>query len=564
MRYWLALDFLMCHCQSSSLQPLSLNQFSEHLGCTRRNAQLVIKRLEQDLWIEWQPGVGRGNLPQVRLRKSPKEAIEQQANQLLTQNKLDQAIQLLRGSDRQKLLANYLQKHQNEKEALDVLKVPFYRGTHSLEPTQLARRTEVHLSRYLYSRLLYVDEHQQQLCGDLALQWYRDENSWVVVLRKGITFHNNEAITAHHIQVHFEKLRKTEHSNRYLFQLIDEVTVVDRQTLKFSSHLMPEIIPKLLAHSAGGITTYSEAGDALYSGSFYLSEQTEWRTRLTVNPHYHGYRPWLDAVEVWNVGDKATNFELNSDLVCCHGLSSEAKQDFHELVQWEKGNTYCVLNHDHHPWLRKRANRIALMAFLQQLPLNPHLNRTNYKKAASMLIEASPIDLPEAPSRLASLITEPPLQILTYQLDDHIDTARYLSQKLHDIGVHNQVKVVNFPAFDQGDLVQQADVLISGSVFGIDLEMDWVEFFLTNSVFRHCFSKKEMAWLTEKVMESAKNNDLSSRLKALRAIEKQLIRRGDYLPIFHTKQKMGVRDHLSGGELLANGWLDFNTISLRY
>lgn len=561
MRYWLALDFLMCHCQLSSLQPLSLDHFSEYLGCTRRNAQLVIKRLEQDLWIEWQPGIGRGNFPQVRLLQSPKEAIEQQANQLLKQNKLDQAIQLLRGTDRQKLLASYLQQHQNEKEALDVLKVPFYRGTHSLEPTQLARRTEVHLSRYLYSRLLQVDEQHQQVCGDLALQWWRDGKSWVVVLRKGITFHNNEAITAHHIQAHFEQLRNTEHCNRYLFQLIDEVTVIDQKTLKFSSHLMPELIPKLLAHSAGGITAYSEKGKTLYSGSFYLSEQTEWRTRLTANPHYHGYRPWLDAVEVWNVGDKATNFELNSDLVCCHGLSSEAKQDFQHLVQWEKGNTYCALNHYHHPWLRKKANRIALMAFFQQLPLNPLLNRTDYKKADSMLLEASPTSLPENPLRLETLVDTPPLQILTYQLDDHIDTAWYLSKKLDDIGVKSQVQVVSFPEFDQGDLVQKADVLVSGSVFGTDLEMDWIEFFLTTSVFRCCFSKKEMAWLTDKVVESMHSADLSVRLKALRAIEKQLIQRGDYLPIFHIKQQMGVRDNLSGGELLANGWLDFNSIS---
>ncbi|MDN3685393.1 hypothetical protein QW180_24840 [Vibrio sinaloensis] len=59
-------------------------------------------------------------------------------------------------------------------------------------------------------------------------------------------------------------------------------------------------------------------GDTLYgSGSFILKTQTEWQTTLTCNPHYHGFRPWLDGIEIWNIGDKAKTFELNSDVV--HG-----------------------------------------------------------------------------------------------------------------------------------------------------------------------------------------------------------------------------------------------------
>ena len=91
MRYWNALAFCRDNLSFQHWTQVSLDQFSHALRCTRRNAQLLIKRLVEEEKIEWQSGVGRGNLPQAKLKQPLDGVLKQKATSLLKQGNVEAA-----------------------------------------------------------------------------------------------------------------------------------------------------------------------------------------------------------------------------------------------------------------------------------------------------------------------------------------------------------------------------------------------------------------------------------------------------------------------------------------
>jgi len=71
MHYWKALAFLRSRVLINQPTQLSLAEITEALGCTKRNAQLIIKKLVNKGWIGWKSGIGRGNLPTLTNQTDP-------------------------------------------------------------------------------------------------------------------------------------------------------------------------------------------------------------------------------------------------------------------------------------------------------------------------------------------------------------------------------------------------------------------------------------------------------------------------------------------------------------
>ncbi|UTV29562.1 ABC transporter substrate-binding protein [Photobacterium atrarenae] len=571
MRYWMALVFLRDHLKLHPPQPLSLDAFTAALACTKRNAQLVIKRLGQEKIIDWQPGIGRGNLPVITLLTPVADTLLKKARQLLAEDKVEQALSLIEAGQRDTFIANYIARYQTTNSQEDILKIPFYRGTHDLDPIFINRRTEQHIAGYLYAKLLQFNPATGDFRGDLAQHWQRNGNTLTLTLRKGLKFHDASPITAGDIQAHFERLIHSGHQNAALYQLIDRVEVLDPYRIAFTSLALPAQLEKLLANGPMGIAKFSgEPGNSplVGSGSFLLAEQTPWRTLLKASPYYHGYRPWVDGVAIWNVGDQAMDFELNSDVVHSAHLKHRSAERFDAKTQWEKGAEYVLLNPNRpHRWLKKPAHRKALMAAIKALGVSESLREEGIGQAKGMLSDPTPIPVsdPAAATKILQSLPRPdqPLKLLTYQLDQHIALAKHLAENLTQLGIDCKYEVAEFPIFNQRETLQGADIILSGEVFGDDWEMDWLGWFCANLPLDVCLSKQQRQWLRDSILTLMQHGNQPERLKEFEQLEKQLISKLLYLPIFHARQNLNFSDKVSTTELLANGWIDFNTVMIQ-
>nr|MCC4820481.1 ABC transporter substrate-binding protein [Vibrio lentus] len=113
-----------------------------------------------------------------------------------------------------------------------------------------------------------------------------------------------------------------------------------------------------------------KVGDTIVgSGSFKLVEQSEWLTRLEAFKHYHSHRPWVDGIEIWNVGDKAKDYEMHCDIVHTHPhyQSSSISNELAEMEQWEKGCEHALINPHRHPWFEESKHVKSLNELLRLL-----------------------------------------------------------------------------------------------------------------------------------------------------------------------------------------------------
>ncbi|UAB73259.1 SgrR family transcriptional regulator [Vibrio sp. SCSIO 43132] len=563
MRYWRALAYFRDTLVREEWTSLSLDDITQALVCTRRNAQLVIKRLVEEEAIGWKPGVGRGNLPKAILLKSVTARVERYAKRLMKEGKTEEAISLIPAKERDQFIAVFVSQYQTGTGDDHILQVPFYRGTHDLDSIGVSRRSEVHIANHLYAYLVTWDGDTQQFRGDLAHFWEYTEQGVLFYLRKGLRFHDGSPLLAEDIKQHYIRLMNSPHQTKALYQFIDRIVVHDDLRIEFISESLPNLIPKLVSSSAMGIAK-SVNDQIVGSGPFMLVEQTEWRTLLKTSPHYHGFRPWIDGVEIWNVGDKAKDFELNSDMVHGVHLQHRSKAGFEEKTQWEPGCIYAQLNPNRHTWMKKRANRKWLQKVIQTLPL-PEVTWGEevayaegmttspiFEKAVPNGEILSPVSLPKAPIR-----------VVTYQLNVHIAAAEQVHQRLTDLGIDCEITIYEYPEFDSAATLSEADIIVSGEVFDEDTELSWMFWLLCTYSSKVCFATANSEWLKQKVVTALQLPTSAQRLRQLENIETTLINKGLYQPILHIRQDTNVSEKLTTTSLLPNGWIDFTQVVIK-
>lgn len=566
MYYWLALVFLRDELILNHPASLSLEHFASALGCTKRNAQLVIKKLVGHGFIDWQPAVGRGHLPKVCLRKDPVPMLESKARRWLAEGKVESAITLIHPDQRDGFLANYLIEYQTAPHNEDILQVPFYRGTHELDPINITRRTEAHLARHLFANLLRYDVQTKAYRGDLAQTFTPCENGLVIVLRKGLQFHNGQPITAEAVRQHYERLMADSQHYAKLYALIDDIKVIDTYRLMVISYQAATLLPKLLSNGPMGITL-KDGERIIGSGPFALIEQTKWRTLMKTSRYYHGYRPWVEGVEVWNVGDKAKDFASNSHLFHSWPLSDVDKKQYDTKAQWELGCVYTTVNANR-KWGQSKARRLAFMALLNALGIPPALADKVVKADGMMTAstDITPVNTSQIDTLAAQLrehIKEPvrPLRLLTYQLPMHQAYGQHFEQKLNQLGIACELCVLEFPDFNRKDTFDHADVIISGEVFEDDIDLAWLDWFLSCLNLNRCLTEQQRHWLTEQLAHIYPLEE-AQRLPAYRELEAKLIAKGLYLPGYHVQQHLVVAKGVTTSDMLSNGWVDFSQVIL--
>lgn len=557
MRYWLALVFLRDFgFEIGRWTPISLDEITKALNCTRRNAQLVIKRLAEESIIDWKPGVGRGNLPQLLLKESVHAALIAQAKFWMNEGKADQALNLIRSKDRDQFIAEFVSQYQQQDNDQDILQIPFYRATHSLIPYEISRRTELHIADYLYASLLRLNRDTGQLEGDLAQIWEHTGDTLKVRLRKSLKFWDGSALTAFDVKAAYESLLSSNSVSRGLFLLIDEFSVVDAYTLRIRSKRLSYYLPRLLAHGALSVFKLNGDGSIVGSGAFRLAEQTDYRTLLTVSPHYHGYRPWLDGVEIWNMGLSANNFQMHCDIV--HGSSApDIADEFTQVQQWEEGCIYACLNSANNAWMKLAKHRLYIQQLLQSLPMNGVRDTMIYRRASGMT-SFEPLKLGKAVD--LSSVNPVPLEVLTYQLPGHIEAAENITELLCQHGLDSNLTVLPYPEFDQVERQSKADIIVSGEVFGEHKETSWLGWLLCTNTVTASLNKQSKPWLEQQVFDNLAQSDESKRVQGYQRIERELIRKAIYIPLFQCAQDMRISHKVNAMNLLTNGWFDFNQV----
>ncbi|MGP8306798.1 SgrR family transcriptional regulator [Vibrio sp. YIC-376] len=319
---------------------VQLEDITETLFCTRRNARIVLNKLEEEGWIEWHPAAGRGKLSKLVFKRNRSDVSENLARRYLDEGKIGQALEAL-DNDATRLtqvIQGYLglQHRQGEQ----VIRLPYYRPLAMLNPQKPMRRSEQHIARQVFSGLTRLDEHEQ-LKPDLAHTWESlSDTHWRFYLRRGVRFHNGELLTTDCVLESIQSL-----SNLNLFAHISKVSSPQPWTIDIELMRPDRYLPLALSESQAKILlpkslrTEDFDREPVGTGPFQVKVNDDKRLILTAFDGYFGFRPLLDQVEVWVIDEAYSSMvypSLSKPQMDKHSSSDE--------VELDPGCTFLLLN----------------------------------------------------------------------------------------------------------------------------------------------------------------------------------------------------------------------------
>ena len=403
--------------------------------------------------------------------------------------------------------------------------------------------------------MLRFNSTSGQFEGDLAQSWQHDGETLKITLRKSLKFWDGSPLTAFDVEAGYQAIIHSNSVSRGLFLLIDQFSAINEHTLIVHSKRLSHYLPMLMTHGALAVNKRTEKG-LVGSGSFRLAEQTDHRTLLLASSHYHGFRPWLDGVEIWNMGLSAKDFQMHCDIV--HGSSApDFSNEFTQVQQWEEGCIYACLNSANNAWMRLAKHRRYIQQLLQSLSMNGLRDTMIYRRASGMT-SLEPLKLGKAVA--LSSVNQVPLEVLTYQLPGHIEAAENITELFCQHGLKSNLTVLPYPEFDQVERQSKADIIVSGEVFGEHKESSWLGWLLCTNTVTASLNKQSKPWFEQQVFDNLAQTDESKRVQGYQRIERELIRKAIYIPLFQCAQDMRISHKVNAMDLLTNGWIDFNQV----
>ncbi|MFS0558108.1 SgrR family transcriptional regulator [Brevibacillus sp. 179-C9.3 HS] len=166
--YYLRLRQHFVSAAEGEQQEVTLAELARIFCCSIRNTKKVIKQMEEQKWIAWSPGRGRGNVSRIVLLYGIEQIVLPIAKEHIQDGDLEGAMELLNdfaisSKGRERFFEwlsgqfGFIQEETHERK-LDTLRMSFYRTIPALDPAFVNRRTESHMVKQIFDTLIRYDE----------------------------------------------------------------------------------------------------------------------------------------------------------------------------------------------------------------------------------------------------------------------------------------------------------------------------------------------------------------------------------------------------------------------
>ncbi|WP_421218624.1 HTH-type transcriptional regulator SgrR [Aeromonas jandaei] len=533
---------------------ISLAEVAELLCCTPRNARLLLRRMQDQGWLNWTAEAGRGRRSRLTLLDSQESLTRRRLRDLLSEGQLAQAVRL--AEDRLDLLTPLLleQLGQATREGRQILRVPYYRPLPQLLPTGPMRRSEVHLSRQIFNGLTRRNEENGEIEGDLAHHWEQvGPCHWRFYLRPAVRFHHGRELVVEDVMESLLALR-----DRPLFAHLARLDSPWPRTLDLYLDSPDPLLPDLLAEPVAAILPRElkgEAGFALQpvgTGPYRVIANDPLQLRLAAFDDYFGLRALLDEIDIWMLPELADRLESHlqlgrdsPELGTMRG-ESELESGCYFLLQDERSR--ALQDPDLRYWIIQLLSPVALMARVA-----PELQR-GWTSALGMLPHWRET-LPPPQPRPQSL----PQRLVLACFNQHIEfneCAGAMADLLGSQGIELEVRTLDYGRWVSGE---DEDVDLWLGTLNLEHEgpfapYGWLQ---GTPLLRRVWASQLPLWqgLTQWRASGAEPGP--------RALMARVQQQGWFVPLFHHWLELESRTGVHGVRMTALGWFDFRSAWLR-
>ncbi|MCK6073624.1 ABC transporter substrate-binding protein [Paenibacillus silvae] len=561
---------------------VTIEMLSAVLCCTPRNVKFILRKLEEQHFIHWHPGRGRGHHSELTLLRSLNEALEVHFTELLCKGKLKEAIELIGSVKIDEVLRENLMltlhqqmgfhSHLETGSEQDILRMLRSRQLGDLDPASVYTAFETYLLGQVCSTLITYDADTNTFLPALAHTWEcsSDHREWVFYLRKGVRFHDGRVMTSQDVQASLNRLFEINCSSLWLYRDIERAETVGdyairfvlKQTNRFFLHLFSCIRMTVLP------ADYDSNKTLVGTGPFQITEMSEEVIKLTAFDSYYGIRPHLDQVHIWFLPEHAS-YDGYYDLPGADHLSlSRSSPEQPQFIDYPAlGCQYMLFNFHvkgchHHPAFRQ-----AMRIVYDSVTLVNDLGKNRITPASSFLPWRSAAEnwktrvLDEAKALLHQSGYQGEPLLLSYKKNKDADVAEWLQKRARLIGLN-----IEFEPFDDYlDVVKasQAPLILREEILEDDWQYGMIHFFKNNENCLHRYLTPELQSILDDVLAPFPQLPHDGRTKLLERAEALLRENGWLLTGCHMNKKAELHQSIYGMQTSEFGFLDISKLWIK-
>ncbi|MCP1310262.1 ABC transporter substrate-binding protein [Paenibacillus tyrfis] len=568
-----------------------LDELAAALGCTHRNVVLLLKKMQNEAWLDWLPKRGRGQKSALTFYKPAEDLILSIAQDLVERKDLRGALEQLNVSSPEgslrdsfhRWLAGYFgySSEMQGSKRFDTLRFPLTQSLLSLDPATTNFRTEAHLVHQLFDPLVRYNRLTQTIEPHIAHAWEVNEarTVWTFHLRKGIQFHHGRELTADDVKYTFERLKRLATGALYSWvhrqidsvEAVDPITVIIRLSepcellLQYAGTNRASIVPAELCEELGDRFALAPVG----TGPFKLTHLDASMCVLDAFPAYFQGRAHLDRVELWHIPDmqvQGSERTLESfQIIHNYRLPDEASETWQQVQQPGATCRFLTFNLLKQGPLSDPALRGAVCAALNRRKLLERIGGDAIYTADSFIGHGHGSTAPEAEplahetGRIRALLKRSAYdgQRLTLCTITHYEPdALHVQALLQEAGFAVEIKLLSVEEFKSEQRLH-ADLLLFSIMLDNDAELRLVD--LYKSMQRHL--EPAVKAKVSALMEEALREPSSCRRSALlQAIEAHLTAKQVLHFLYFKRLKTIYHESVKGISLDALDWVQFKNI----
>ncbi|RIW33281.1 SgrR family transcriptional regulator [Bacillus salacetis] len=563
---------------------LSLSAVSEVLFCTPRNSKLTIQKWEQEGWIKWSPGRGRGNKSTLSFLKEPADLLFDESKTLVKKGKLAGAQEMISEysgkfgglEERFELwldtLFGYSAESKNDKPR-DVLRLKYGKQPFSpLDPMLASLRSECHILKHVCDTLVLYNEEKEVVEPRLAFHWEHNQagDEWTFYIRKGVKFHDGNRLTSEDIQYSFHRFQSYE-DNPYQWMLanVEETVILDEYALKLKLNHPNFLLLHILSDEH--LSIVSKTSDSavfqeslIGTGPFRLVKNNGSMLVLEANEYYFKERPFLDAVEFWNVpeetGDRTpgrTEVEFGY-----YREKDEGDKSRKRVKRVERNVQFLSFNGRKAGPMGDPLFRLALKAIIDPAVLVEELGEFRQEAAAGFLKAYSNEGSKEIQKILEqSIFNGEELFLYTFQDRDHVEDSEWLKQRCSRFGINIKNNFLPAEELLKKENIEKADIIHDSATITEQEDFSFLQLILaeTSPIWHHLPEEQREIILNEvNHLKSLSNPE--ERMKKLYNIEETLLEDCHVLPLYKNMSELESDEDIQQAMINSQGWIDFYRI----
>ncbi|MEB9936167.1 ABC transporter substrate-binding protein, partial [Bacillus cereus] len=451
---------------------VTVQNISGTLFCTERNSKLIIKKLDELNWIKWFPGRGRGNRSKLIFQKHPISLILDRGKEITKKGDVKSGsifverysshFPSVKGEYHSWVDSIFGHKVEMTSEGRrDVLRLQVQMNLDiTLDPVYATMRSECHMVKHIFDTLVYVEGNTNIIEPRLAFHWeYNDaEKIWTFYLRKGVHFHNGKQLTAHDVIYSLNRFMKLENNaHAWMLQHVESIRSVDDYVFEIQLHTENRMFLHMLSAEQCSIVNEDEAGGLIGTGPFQLYKSNENLFILEGHPLYFRERPFLDRVELWNVEQGVSTYD-----VLVKAQYKDKEKHNKELSRLESNVTYITCNLTKEGPMQDALFRKALYNIIHGYTIVQELGGERGEVAKKLILAgASIVEIEEDVESLIKRSTyhNEVLQLYTFTGRDHVEDAQWIQKECAKYGIRVENNFLDIEELLEISTIKKADMM---------------------------------------------------------------------------------------------------------